>query len=213
MKVVKNKYKCVICQQENEYTDYMSNSMRGYSDFDGKPDGSMMSIGANIKECPNCHYANYEIDKAIERRFYQYPELWNLHDFQDIIKQYPDPLRKILLVALQYEHNLNHKDAYKHYKLASWVAEEKEASEFRRKALSIFINKVLPGRNDDYLQIADMLRQEKEFDIAKCFTTAVKELTDRDHEKQLEAINAEENFIINKDSTRHNLGEILKKNN
>ncbi len=211
MKVVKNKYKCVICKQENEYLDYMSFYSRGHADFDGKPVNSMAGIGAAIMECPNCHYANYKIDEAIENRFYKNPDLWNLSDFQNIIKNYPNPLRKILLVALQYEHNLDHIRAYKTYILASWVADEKEASEFRRKALSIFINKVLPERNDDYLQIADMLRQEKEFDIAKCFTTAIKELTDRDHEKQLEAINAEENFIINKDSARHNLGEIFKK--
>ena len=210
MKVVKNKYKCVICKQENEYLDYMSFYSRGHADFDGKPVGSMMSIGANIKECPNCHYANYKIDEAITNNLYHAPELWNRQEYQNIIKNYSNPLRKILLVAHQYEHNLDYQNAYRHYILASWVAEGKEASDFRRKAIGMFIDKVLPNRNDDLFQIADLIRMEEEFDIAKCFTNALKELTDQNHERNLKAIITEEEFINNKDSQRHNLKEAFE---
>lgn len=50
MKVQKKIYKCAVCGTENEYLDYMSNFVKGYSDFDMKPVGSMMGIGANIME-------------------------------------------------------------------------------------------------------------------------------------------------------------------
>ena len=31
-----------------------------------------MGIGANIMECPNCHYSNYQINITIESRFTNY---------------------------------------------------------------------------------------------------------------------------------------------
>ncbi len=114
MKVQKKIYKCAVCGTENEYLDYMSNFVKGYSDFDMKPVGSMMGIGANIMECPNCHYSSYQINTTIELRFTNNFKLWNeLSEFQEIIKKYSGALRKILLVAKQYENNMDYSNAYK----------------------------------------------------------------------------------------------------
>lgn len=210
MKVLKNKYKCAVCGVENEYLDYMSNFVSGYSDFDLKPVGSRMGIGSNIMECPNCHYANYRIDTAIERRFLNRLELWNSsEEFQDIIKKYENPLRKILIVAKQYENNMDYSKAYNAYIMASWVCEEKEASAFRRKACEIFISKVLSKYNEDLLQIADILRMEKDFINAKCITNAVKELADESDDRIKKVIEGEINFIESKDANRHNLSEVF----
>lgn len=60
-----------------------------------KPVGSMMRIGENIMECPNCHYANYKINTTIESRLTNNLDLWNKsNDFQEIIKKFSGSLRK-----------------------------------------------------------------------------------------------------------------------
>ena len=208
MKVQKNIYKCAVCGTENEFLDYMSNFVKGYSDFDMKPVGSMMGIGANIMECPNCHYSNYKINNTIEPRLNDNLELWN-RDFQEIIKKYSGVLRKILLVAKQYENNMEYFNAYKSYIMASWVCDEKNASDFRIKACQMFAEKTLPNYNDNLLQFADMLRMEGDFNNAIKVIDAVKGLTDESDDKLLKIINAEKDFIQNKDKSRHNLGEIF----
>ena len=210
MKVQKKIYKCAVCGTENEYLDYMSNFVKGYSDFDMKPVGSMMGIGANIMECPNCHYSSYQINTTIESRFTNNFKLWNeLSEFQEIIKKYSGALRKILLVAKQYENNMDYSNAYKSYIMASWVCNEKNASDFRIKACQIFAEKVLPYYNSNLLQIVDILRMEGEFDDALKVIGSIEQITDEFDDKLLKIINAEKIFIQNKDISRHNLGEIF----
>ena len=210
MKILKNRYRCAVCGAENEYLDYMSNFVSGYSDFDMKPVGSMMGIGGNIMECPNCHYANYRIDTTIEKRLLNRLELWNSEEeFQEIIKKYENPLRKILIVAKQYENSMDYSRAYNTYIMASWVSEGEEASAFRRKACEIFASEVLPKYNDDLLQIADILRMEEDFPNAKCIMNAVKELVDESDDRMKKIIEGEISFIENKDAKRHNLSEVL----
>ncbi len=211
MKVKKILYKCGVCGVENEYLDYMSNFINGYSDFDMKPVGSMMSIGANIMECPNCHYANYRIYNTIESRLANNLELWNKSkDFQEIIKNYSGSLRKILLVAKQYENNADYFNAYKSYIMASWVVDDKKASDFRVKACQLFTDKILPNYTNNLLQIADILRMEEEFEKSTKIVNSVKGLIDEKEKKLLKIINTETDFIKNNDSKRHNLGEIFK---
>lgn len=210
MKVQKKIYKCAVCGTENEYLDYMSNFVKGYSDFDMKPVGSMMGIGANIMECPNCHYSSYQINTTIESRFTNNFKLWNeLSEFQEIIKKYSGALRKILLVAKQYENNMDYSNAYKSYIMASWVCNEKNASDFRIKACQIFAEKVLPYYNSNLLQIVDILRMEGNFDDALKVIGSIEQITDEFDDKLLKIINAEKKFIQNKDISRHNLGEIF----
>ena len=210
MKVQKKIYKCAVCGTENEYLDYMSNFVKGYSDFDMKPVGSMMGIGANIMECPNCHYSSYQINTTIESRFTNNFKLWNeLSEFQEIIKEYSGALRKILLVAKQYENNMDYSNAYKSYIMASWVCNEKNASDFRIKACQIFAEKVLPYYNSNLLQIVDILRMEGDFDDALKVIGSIEQITDEFDDKLLKIINVEKNFIQNKDISRHNLGEIF----
>lgn len=210
MKVQKKIYKCAVCGTENEYLDYMSNFVKGYSDFDMKPVGSMMGIGANIMECPNCHYSSYQINTTIESRFTNNLKLWNeLSEFQEIIKKYSGALRKILLVAKQYENNMDYSNAYKSYIMASWVCNEKNASDFRIKACQIFAEKVLPYYNSNLLQIVDILRMEGDFDDALKVVGSIEQITDEFDDKLLKIINAEKIFIQNKDISRHNLGEIF----
>lgn len=210
MKVQKNIYKCAVCGTENEYLDYMSNFVKGYSDFDMKPVGSMMGIGANIMECPNCHYSNYKINNTIEPRLANNLELWNeLSEFQEIIKNYSGDLRKILLVAKQYENNMDYSNAYKSYIMASWACDEKNASDFRIKACQMFAEKILPNYNNNLLQIVDMLRMEGNFDDALKVISSIEQITDESDDKLLKIINAEKDFIQNKDTNRHNLGEIF----
>ncbi len=208
MKIQKKLFKCGVCGTENEYLDYMSNFVKGYSDFDMKPVGSMMGIGANIMECPNCHYSNYEINSTIESRLANNLELWN-RDFQEIIKKYSGALRKILLVAKQYENNMDYFNAYKSYIMAAWVSDEKDASNFRKKACQMFADKTLPNYNNNLLQFADMLRMEGDFDNAIKVIDAVKELTDESDDEFIKIINAERGFIQKKDINRHNLSEVF----
>ena len=175
-----------------------------------KPVGSMMGIGANIMECPNCHYSSYQINTTIESRFTNNFKLWNeLSEFQEIIKKYSGALRKILLVAKQYENNMDYSNAYKSYIMASWVCNEKNASDFRIKACQIFAEKVLPYYNSNLLQIVDILRMEGDFDDALKVIGSIEQITDEFDDKLLKIINAEKNFIQNKDISRHNLGEIF----
>lgn len=192
MKVQKKIYKCAVCGTENEYLDYMSNFVKGYSDFDMKPVGSMIGIGANIMECPNCHYSSYQINTTIESRFTNNLKLWNeLSEFQEIIKKYSGALRKILLVAKQYENNMDYSNAYKSYIMASWVCNEKNASDFRTKACQIFAEKVLPYYNSNLIQIVDILRMEGDFDDALKVIGSIEQITDEFDDKLLKIINAE----------------------
>ena len=210
MEIKKSMYKCAVCGMENEYLDYMSNFIRGYSDFDMKPVGSMMGIGANIMECPNCHYSNYKINTTIESRFANNLELWyKSNEFQEIINNFSGSLRKILLVAKQYENNMDYLNAYKLYIMASWISDDKNISNFRIKACKMFTEKILPNYNNNLLQIADMLRMESNFDDATRIIDAVKQLTDESNDKLLKIVNAETEFIQKKDSYRHNLSEIF----
>lgn len=211
MKCQKRLYKCGVCSIESEYIDVMSNFVRGYSDFDMKPVGSMMGIGANIMECPNCHYANYKIYTTIEPRLANNLELWNAaSEFQEIIKNYSGVLRKILIVAKQYENNMDYLNAYKTYIKASWVSNDKDASNFRVKACQLFADKILPSYNNNLLQIVDILRMEGNFDNAIKLIGTVKGITDESDEKLLKIIDAEIEFIKNKDLQRHNLSEIFE---
>ena len=201
MKVIIKKCKCGVCGKENEYNCFMSNFVRGYLDFDLKPNGSMMRIGEDIMECPNCHYASYSIDKTIERRFANNLELWdNLSEFQEIIKKYSGNLRKILLVANQYKNDYN--NLYKTYIMASQVSDDdEEVLKFRRKFCEIFIYKVLPDYRNGLLQIIDLLRMVKEFKIANDLLSGVKIIIDDSDTNMLDIINAEQKFINNNDST------------
>lgn len=210
MEVIQEKYKCAVCGEENEYLDYLSNFISGYSDFDMKPVGSMMGIGENIMECPNCHYASYRIDTTIDQRFTNHLKWWNNDtECQEIIKNFSGSLRKILLVAKQHENNMDYSEAYKLYIMASWVSYEKDASNFRVKAYQMFVKNELPKYTDNLLQIADIMRMEGKFDNAKQIACAVKNLTNESDKKSSKIIDAEIGFINSKDSKRHNLGEIF----
>ena len=88
-------------------------------------------------------------------------------------------------------------------------SDEKNASDFRIKACQMFAEKTLPNYNDNLLQFADMLRMEGDFNNAIKVIDAVKGLTDESDDKLLKIINAEKDFIQNKDKSRHNLGEIF----
>lgn len=211
MKVIEKVYKCAVCGEENKYKEVMSNFVRGYADFDMRPTGSMMGIGDNIMECPNCHYANYSIYNTIENRFANNLELWNnSSDFQEIIKNYSGSLRKILLVAKQYKNNMDYKNLYKTYIMASWVCDDKDALEFRENACAVFIDKILPNYRDELLQITDLLRMIKEFEIAGELLNIVNKITDDSNKDMLRIIDAEQGYINNNDSSRHNLSEIFK---
>ena len=212
MKVEKRLYKCGVCGIENEYLVYLSNFVRGYSDFDMKPVGSSMGIGDNIMECPNCHYANYKIYTTIESRLSNNLDSWNNSSgFQDIIKNYSGALRKILLVAKQYENSMDYSNAYKTYIMASWVSDGNESNKFRDKACQIFTNKILANYKNDLLQIVDILRMENKFNDAIKIINAIKELTDKSDDNTLKILEAEKYFIENKDINRHNLFEIYNK--
>lgn len=104
---------------------------------------------------------------------------------------------------------MDYSNAYKSYIMASWVCNEKNASDFRIKACQIFAEKVLPYYNSNLLQIVDILRMEGNFDDALKVIGSIEQITDEFDDKLLKIINAEKNFIQNKDISRHNLGEIF----
>lgn len=210
MKAERKMLKCAVCNRESEQMLYMSDFIRGYPDFDGKPVGSRLGVGGNIMECPYCHYANYNITETIESRLFNNLDLWN-SSFQSIINNYSGPLRKILLVAKQYENHMKYKEAYRTYTLASWASEtEEQEKEFRCKALDIFFKKVIQNYRDDLLQITDMVRMEGKFDLALELNEVVDKITYKSEEKVLKTIDAEKNLIENKDSKRHNLKEVFE---
>ncbi|MBQ9298348.1 MAG: hypothetical protein IJ223_04905 [Clostridia bacterium] len=203
-------YKCGVCGVENKYIVYTSDFISGYSDFDMKPVGSIIGLGASIMECPNCHYANYDIRTTIVSELSNNLKLWNsLSEFQNIIKKYSGTLRKILLVAKQYENNMDYLNAYKTYIMASWVSDDKKTNKFRKKAYQIFTEKILPNYNNNLIQIGDILRMEGNFKNAIKIINAVRELTDKSDHNILKVLDAEIKFIENKDKKRHNLGEIF----
>ena len=104
---------------------------------------------------------------------------------------------------------MDYSNAYKSYIMASWVCDEKNASDFRIKACQMFAEKILPNYNNNLLQIVDMLRMEGNFDDALKVISSIEQITDESDDKLLKIINAEKDFIQNKDTNRHNLGEIL----
>ena len=63
---------------------------------------------------------------------------------------------------------------------------------------------------EDLLQVIDLLRMVKEFDIASGLLESVKIMTDDSDKNMLAIIDAEQKYIDNNDVTRHNLSEIFK---
>ena len=212
MKIIEKEYKCAVCGEVNKYNVVLSYSTRNYLDFDMKPTESMVGIGEEIMECPNCHYANYNIDTAIEQRFSNNLELWNkAGEFQEIISNYSGSLRKILLVAHQYDNNQDYKNLYKTLIKASWICEDERASEFRNMACEVFLYKVLNVYRDEFLQITDLLRMNNEFDMAEELLIITRDITEETDQNVLHIINAEEKFIKENDVSRHNLSEVFER--
>ena len=56
---------------------------------------------------------------------------------------------------------MDYSNAYKSYIMASWVCNEKNASDFRIKACQIFAEKVLPYYNSNLLQIGKFANNGK----------------------------------------------------
>lgn len=214
MKLIAEEHKCAVCGETNRYNEICSYYTGGYLDFDMKPTGSMLGIGQEIMECPNCHYANYSIDTTIEKRFFNNLELWKKSsDFNEIILNYSGALRKVLLVARQYENTHDYKNLYKTLIKASWLCDDERANEFRYRACEIFLDKVLNKYRDEFLQITDLLRMTKEFEMANELLKVTKNITKETEKDIMQIINAEEEFIKNNDTSRHNLREVFEKNN
>ena len=222
MKIVEKTYKCAVCGEENEYYVGMSNYISGYSDFDLKPVGSLGGIHSGILECPSCHYANYDIEKSIESRFENNVGLWHINEkIQSIIDNYSGELRKVLLVATQYCDNMQYDKAYNLYIMASWLTDKKKDIEiFKSNANSLFLKYALPKYCQNILQMADVLRTTKNFDVSEYLLNAtenlIKVIGDDDPNeiiKPIDIINEEKLFITKKDSKTHNLEEIVKKKN
>ena len=66
---------------------------------------------------------------------------------------------------------------------------------------------------DEFLQITDLLRMTKEFEMANELLKVTKNITKETEKDIMQIINAEEEFIKNNDTSRHNLREVFEKNN
>lgn len=209
--------KCAICGKEDEYFELISNYIHGASDLDLKPNGSMASLGSEIQMCPNCGYCNYDIEEHVQSRFKNVEnplELWQEYqDVQKIINSESNPaLKKYLIMAEQYNGNLNHKNAYDMLIKASWVAESKEQNvEIKKEAIAIFLNELLPDIRTKLFQFADISRQCGYFEPAEEFVKAGELLIDEDFEDAkilTDIAKFEKELIKNKDDKTHNMSEI-----
>lgn len=209
--------KCAICGKEEDYLELVSNYINGSPDLDLRPHGSMASPGAEIQMCPHCGYCNYDIEEHIQKRF-EYTdkplELWQSYEaVQKVLKtDYNQTLKKYLVMAEQYNGNLNHKKAYNMLINASWAAESKEQDvEIKKEAISIFLDEILPGIRSQLFQFADISRQCGYFEPAEEFVKAGELLIDEDFEDAqtlTKLAKFEKELIKNQDDKTHNMSEI-----
>ncbi len=207
MKIIQNIYECAVCHHKSTYDDILSYARLGYPDFDGKPkDASLISLG--IKECPHCHYANYDITKTISPLFMNNLELWQKDKkAQELLKIQNNDLRKILLIAWQYQEEKNYYNAYQMYLKASWVCDNKDDEKaYRYEALRIFDEHILKNLSTEIIRFSETLRLEGYFKDARDVLDCFENIFD---EKEKEVCEKIKKYITSQDTKRHNLEEIL----
>ena len=214
MEIERVKIKCAVCGKESEQMVVISNYVSGAPDLDLKPNGSMMGIGENVQECPYCHYCNYDISQAVQSRLELEDslKLWeNDEDIQNIIKSDENPtVKKFLLLAELYRGNLEYEKALKALISASWVTSDDKAKELRNQALSLYISNVIPRIRTKLLQMADIARQNEEYDVALSLVDALTNLLNKkdcDYKELKSFAKFEKKLIKEKDNQRHNSRE------
>ncbi len=94
-----------------------------------------------------------------------------------------------------------------------------QAIQLKKDAIMVYIEKILPKYQRRIMQIGDTLRQLEDFKDAESYFEVIKLIAEdnpkreNEYKETLKIIDAENEFIKNKDSKRHNLGEIFDQNN
>jgi len=212
MKIERIEKKCPVCGKEVECNEIMSYSNFSSPNLDLKPIKSMLALGDEVQECPYCHYCNFDLSKPIEKRFVNHKDLWdNDEEIQEIIKNEQGATKKYMLVAKQFENNMDYENAYNTYIKASWVASSEKAKKLREDAIDIYIGYVLPNIRTKLMQMADIARQNGYHDVSCALLEATHNLLNEEDE----GYNLEESIIhyefeLNdiQDIKPHNVDEI-----
>ena len=96
---------------------------------------------------------------------------------------------------------------------ASWIDEEGDrGKQLKFDAVQFYMKEIFDGKLSDLLIFADVARMATEFDTAKAFTNAAKELAVLSNKKEfmIKVCNYELDLIEKKDKARHNLSEVEK---
>lgn len=214
MNIIKKEEKCVVCGYKSHQEDVLSYSCFDYCDFDQKPSFRMFKPSSLIKECPNCHYCHYALDQALSFEINKFEDWQNNEEINKLISITDSNVRKTLILSKQYEQIGNNYRAYKLLIEATWyLADEELINKLRKGAYELY-KKSLKEGCEDFIQMADVLRMDKEFEEAIKIIEKVKELLineELEYSNLKKIMVKEEELIINKDFKRHNLDEIFKK--
>lgn len=181
MKIEKVEVVCAVCGAKVEVNKVLSYSTRSAPDLDLRY--PYMDVALGIEECPHCHYCSYDISKMEAS---DYPnelnkDRWiNDEEVKDIVEKCGDnvTLRKCLIMAYRAKCNIKSEQQYRMLLKASWVTEGSDiGKELKTKAVEVYMEEIGEGNLSELLSFADVARMAGEFDVAKAFAKAAKELS------------------------------------
>lgn len=201
--------KCAMCKEpfyDSRYYETCKMPIREYN-LDGRISGKHES---GIIECPHCHYCNYKLDYLVDPSYEKYDIKERLLRWNRCVKEFLDEknneLRKVLI--LESEYRFIEYAVPERVKLlieASWVCDDERASEFRNKAINIYLKN--RWKYECYtLKVIDTLRQENEFDQAEELLNLIK-----DPSCDKPNFEAERVLLNNKDNKPYTCKEVEEK--
>jgi hypothetical protein len=175
MRSEKLELKCAVCgKQSTQKIVYSSHAFGVKQHLDARADNG--SVDVPIQECPHCHYSNANISKENKGA----KKIVESATYQNIINSNLDKSAKqYIQAAIINEKERNFASAGNLYLFATWIFEDnkdrKNATKYRKLAYKNLIKFAEEkDEGDTFIQCADLLRKNKEFEKAK-------ELVDKIH--------------------------------
>lgn len=233
--------KCAVCGEENYFPleatrqkiSYISRSKHSILyDLDHRP-AAHEFIPYLMQECEKCHYANFSIDKLIDKKTVNYVKsthyqriIQDNNKLKDVLMEnfgFSDPMINLTLSAYLYAAAWKDKEAGEIHLAQAWHYDDfnTEWSEilakgFRKSALDCFIHNVIRTNDKEVsVIIVDLLRRIGEFTNAYKFAQKVlrsiqteKSSCPDENERYIAILNFEMYLCEKQDLKCHNESEI-----
>ena len=203
--------KCAVCGKEYSFTEILSTNSFGYCDLDTRPPGMERScLRAMIHRCPNCQYANYDIEELIPEST---REALNCVYYQEIVNDgaIEDAAKSFLLAGFLYSRAKLYAEAGLCFLRAAWVFDDALQNQFAIRARQNAVECLIRHDNSDEnmninMAIVDIYRRIRNFEAAKNYAT---QLLERGVDEEISQVLRYELILIkSKNTACHSIGEM-----